>query len=107
MLVQLHPGNDTTAREPLAERAEQIVEDAVGRFADQITRVEIYMSDGNADKGGANDKRCAMEARLAGHQPITVTHHGATVREALAGAAAKLERTLEHTLGKLGDRRAS
>jgi len=107
MLVQLHPGNDIDARESLADRAEQIVTDAVGRFADQITRVEIYMSDGNADKGGANDKRCAMEARIAGHQPVTVTHHAATVREALGGAAAKLERSLDHTLGKLNDRRAS
>lgn len=101
MQVQFYPGSHTAAREPLAQRAEDIVNDTLGRFADRITRVEVHVSDENGAKGGDDDKRCTMEARVTGHQPVAVTHHAATLREAIGGAAEKLERSLDHTLGRL------
>src|SRR5581483_2537378 len=104
MQVQFHPGSHTAAREPLAERAQEIVNDALARFADQITRVEVHVSDDNGPKRGVGDKRCTMEARVTGHPPVAATQHAATLREAIGGAAEKLERSLDHTLGRL-DRR--
>ncbi len=106
MQVQLNPGNHTATRESLGARVETVVTDAIGRFAEQVTRVEVYVSDDSGEKNGANDKRCTMEARVAGLQPVAVTHHAPTLREALAGAAEKLERALDHALGRLEDRRA-
>ena len=100
MQVQFYPGNHTAARESLAQRAEEVVSDTLQRFADRITRVEVHVSDENAARGG-DDKRCTMEARLTGHQPVAVTHHAPTLREAIGGAAEKLERSLDHTLGRL------
>jgi ribosome-associated translation inhibitor RaiA len=47
-----------------------------------------------------------MEARLEGRQPIAVTDEAATVELAVNGAADKLARLIEHTLGKLHDQRA-
>ena len=76
-------------------------EDKAGQMK---TRVEIHVSDENAAKGGDDDKRCTMEARITGHQPVAVTHHAGTLREAITGAAHKLQRSLDHTLGRL-DRR--
>lgn len=104
MQVHFNPGNHIEGRESLAERAQQIVTDTLGRFAEQITRVEVHVSDDNGAKRGADDKRCTMEARVTGHQPVAVTHHASTLREAIGGAAEKLERSLDHTLGRL-DRR--
>jgi hypothetical protein len=46
-----------------------------------------------------------MEARLEGRQPIAVTDEAATVDLAVDGAADKLARLIEHTLGKLHDER--
>jgi ribosome-associated translation inhibitor RaiA len=46
-----------------------------------------------------------MEARLEGRQPIAVTDEAATVDLAVDGAADKLARLIEHTLGKLHDQR--
>lgn len=34
-----------------------------------ISRVEVHLSDEDGKKGGQNDKRCMMEARLDGRQP--------------------------------------
>jgi hypothetical protein len=45
-----------------------------------------------------------LEARVAGLQPIAVSHQASTVELALTGAADKLERSIEHTLGRLNDR---
>lgn len=106
MQIQLNPGNHTEARDSLAARVETVVTDAVGRFARQVTRVEVYVSDDSGEKNGANDRRCTMEARVAGLQPVAVTHHAPTLRDALSGAADKLTRALDHALSRIDDRRA-
>ncbi|MDQ6620805.1 MAG: HPF/RaiA family ribosome-associated protein [Pseudomonadota bacterium] len=104
MLVQFNPGNDTQAREPLAQWAEEVVNHALRRFAEHITRVEVHVSDDNGGKAGADDKRCTMEARITGHPPLAVTNHASAMRAAITGAADKLQRSIDHTLGRL-DRR--
>lgn len=119
MLVHFNPGNDVEGRESLAARAEQIVSDVIGRFSGQITRIEVYVSDDNGGKKGADRThhkaharasgrpvgadviRCTLEARITGHQPVAVTNHAPTFGEAISGAAEKLERSLDHTLGRL------
>ena len=53
-------------------------------------------------KSGAEDKRCLLEARLAGHQPIAVSHEAATTELALEGALDKLTHSLDGTLGRMG-----
>lgn len=85
----------------LNERVETIVANSVDRFADRITRVEVHLSDANGDKHGARDKCCAIEARLGGLSPVFVSHEAPTLLEAIETAADKLERALEHTLGRL------
>jgi hypothetical protein len=53
---------------------EAVVRDSLDRFSEQITRVEVHLSDQNSDKKfGNEDKRCLLEARLAGLQPISVS----------------------------------
>ena len=106
MHVQFNPGSNMEARKSLGARVEALVTEAVGHFAGHITRVEVYVSDDSNARNGGNDKRCTMEARIAGREPVAVTHHAATLREAMAGAAEKLQRSLGHTLGRVGDRRA-
>ena len=58
----------------------------------------------NSDKGGSNDKRCMMEARLEGHQPMAVTDEAETIDQAIEGAVVKLKRLVDHTLGRLNHR---
>lgn len=105
MKVQVNTDSTIEGRDELAARVTAVVEGALGRFSDQITRVEVHLSDQNSGKSGHDDKRCMMEARLEGRQPTAVTHLAATIDEAIDGAAGKLNRSIESTLGRLRDQR--
>lgn len=90
----------------LTEVVEEAVTNAVGRFGERLTRVEVYLSDQNSDKKiGEADKRCVLEARVAGLQPISVREFGSTIEQALDGAAEKLASTLDRHLGRLDDKK--
>ncbi len=104
MKIQINTDNNIENREELADQAEATVESTLGHLAEHLTRVEVHLSDENSDKGGAHDKRCMMEARLEGHQPIAVTDEAETLDQAIDGAAEKLKHSLDHTLGRLSDR---
>jgi len=67
--------------------------------------VEVHLTDESGPKSRQNNKRCMMEARLEGRQPVAVTDEAATIDLAVNGAADKLARLIEHTLGKLHDER--
>lgn len=104
MKIQINTDNHINGREALAQRAEAVVEGVLGHLAEHLTRVEVHLSDENGKKAGGHDKRCLMEARLEGHQPVAATHEAATLDEAIDGAADRLKRSLDHTLGRLSGR---
>jgi len=104
MHIQVNTDNNIEGREELATQVEAVVEEALSRFSRQITRVEVHLSDENSHKSGQNDKRCMMEARLENRRPTAVTHQAATLDQAINGAADKLQRSIESTLGRLRDR---
>ena len=100
MQVQVHTDNHVNGSAGLTAHVEAVVTDAMSRFGNRVTRVEVHIGDENGHKKGDEDKRCAMEARLSGLQPIAVTGHGASVDIAINAAADKLVRTLDKTLEK-------
>jgi len=105
MQVQINTDSNIEGNDQLTRQVEAVVRDALGRFSAQITRVEVNLRDENSDKkSGAEDKRCVLEARLAGRQPIAVSHEAMTIEQAVDGAAEKMKRSLDSTLGRLGKR---
>ncbi|MDH4369745.1 MAG: HPF/RaiA family ribosome-associated protein [Nitrospira sp.] len=107
MQIQINTDRNIEGREALVTQVSGVVESALSRFSDHITRVELHLSDENSDKkGGIDDMRCMMEARLEGHQPIAATHQAATLDQAIDGAAGKLTRLIESTLGRLRDQKS-
>ena len=107
MQVQVNTDHHIGGHEALVAHVRDIVERALSRFRDHITRVEVHLSDENGDKSGQRDKRCMMEARLEGRQPVAVTHQAATLDAALDGAAGQLTRLIEKTRGRLRDQRST
>lgn len=101
MEIQINTDNHIEGREELFSEVAALVEETLARFGEQVTRVEVHLTDENSAKPGEDDKRCVMEARLAGLQPLAVTSQGATLRQAIAGAAEKLRKALGRTLGRL------
>ena len=101
MHVQINTDHNIEGGEGLTAHVSETVKIALSRVSDRITRVEVHLRDENGDKGGRKDKCCVMEARMGGHQPIAVTHHAATLDDAVDGAAGKLARLLDSTIGRL------
>jgi ribosome-associated translation inhibitor RaiA len=104
MQFQLRTDNHIDNSEALAERVRAEVEGAVlPRFSEQMRRIEVYLQDMNSHKGGV-DTRCAIEAHMAGLQPLAVDARAPSIDEAVSAAADKLLRLLEHHKGRLEDR---
>lgn len=101
MQIQLNTDKNVTVNEDFIASSESLVSEELSRYSEQITRVEVHFSDEDGNKDGFNDKRCLMEARLAGMQPIAVTHQANTHEQAFWGAIDKLKNSLEKTIGRL------
>lgn len=100
MQIQVNTDDNIEGREALAAKVEAEVEQMLGRFREHLTRIEVHLSDENAARTVGPDKRCLMEARPAGMQPVAVTHQAETLAEAYAGAARKMRSLLDTQLGK-------
>jgi hypothetical protein len=102
MQIQVNSDKNIAVDTELTRSVEAEVNRAVGRFENQITRVEVHLSDANSHKPGLRDKRCLMEARPAGRQPLSVSEEAGSVEQAVRGAAGKLKNSLESLFGKMG-----
>ena len=105
MKIQINTDNNIQGRGALSERLSNDVASALANVSKHVTRVEVHLSDENGEKGGQGDKRCAIEARLEGRQPIAVTEHAATLDLALHGACHKLVRMISGIVDAQRDNR--
>lgn len=103
MQIQVNTDNIIEGKGMLIHRVESQVSEALARFSSHLTRVEVHLGDENAGKSGSADKRCMIEARLSGQQPVIVTHHAATLEEACNGAVSKLRSLLDSKFGRMND----
>ncbi len=100
MKVQLNTDNHVNGTEGLESRVNAMLEQHLGRFFPRLSRIEVFLSDSNADKGGADDKRCALEARMENDDPLGVSHDDQNMEKAIRGACDKLKGLLETRLQK-------
>ena len=100
MQVLVNHDNQVRVGAAVATRLASVIEDSLQHFGDRITRIEMHLTDENGHKGGAADHRCMIEARLANLSPIAVTNHAEDFQIAFEGALVKLQRALEHAIGK-------
>lgn len=101
MKIQVNTDSNIEGREALVDHVTSTVQHVLKRFEEQVTRVEVHLSDQNGDKSGQRDKRCLMEARLEGRQPVAATDDAPTTDQAVRGAADKLLRLLDTQLGRV------
>ncbi|MEL6255981.1 MAG: HPF/RaiA family ribosome-associated protein [Bacteroidota bacterium] len=101
MKIQLNTDKNIKGTENLEAFVSEKLRSSLKRFVDKITRVEVHLSDQNADKGGADDIQCKMEARLEGIQPVLVTSKNATKEKALSDAIDKMKASLDTRIGKM------
>ena len=90
MQIQVYSDNRIENSSKLVEWASGAAQAKLQRFDQELTRVTLHITDENGEKAGAQDKRCQIEARARGLQPISVTHKSDTIRIAVDGALDKL-----------------
>lgn len=83
----------------------ELIKEELGRFSDQITRVEVHLSDEDSSKNSKNDIKCLMEARMAGREPVVVSNLANSKHEAIEGAIEKLKNSLDSIVGRMNDQR--
>lgn len=105
MQIQVNTDNFTKGSDAQSGWISGQVENAMKHVVDRITRVEVHLADENAGKGGDYDKRCVMEARLEGCQPVAVRENAATIELAVERAAHKLARMIESNVQTMRDAR--
>lgn len=101
MLIQLNTDNQVEGSDEEVRQAESELQRAMARFDKHITRIEVHFQDTNAEKAGSNDKRCMLEARLRGRDPVAVSHTAPTLTAAFHGARDKLTTVLDRRVARL------
>lgn len=101
MKIEVNTDRHIESSERLIAYCQSTLEAEFDRFSEHITRIEVHFSDENGAKGGDNDKRCLIEARLKGLNPVTASNHASNLDDALSGAIDKMASVLDSTLSKL------
>ena len=101
MIIQLNADKNLSIHQEFRDTLNDLLYEELSRFSEHITRLEVHLSDENGYKDGQNDKRCMLEARVEGRQPIAVTNEANNYELAVSGAIDKLKSVLETKLDRL------
>ena len=101
MIIQINTDKNIAATDKSSAYFDSTISEALSRYSDKISRLEVHLSDENSHKEGLKDKRCMLEARVEGMQPVAVTNQASSTEQALSGALDKLKASLHTIVGKL------
>lgn len=101
MTVQINTDKNLSVHEEYDNELEALLTEELSRFDEHITRLELHLSDENGNKESEDDKKCLLEARMKGRQPIAVSALGNTYDQAVNSAIDKLKTSLETIIGRL------
>jgi ribosome-associated translation inhibitor RaiA len=101
MIIQINADHNLKIHAAFRDKLKDLLAEELDRFSEQTTRLEMHLSDVNGNKDGLNDKRCLIEARVQGREPIVATDLADTYEQAVSGAIEKLKAALESKLSKL------
>lgn len=104
MQVMVNSGKHVDSSMALKTDIRSRVRDKLQRYEEHLTRIEIHLSDENALKSGPQDKRCKVEARMKGRDPLTVSYDACEMQLAIDGAMNKLTSVLDRNIGKHADK---
>ncbi len=103
MKIQINTGHNIKGNEEFRAKFINLLSEELDRFSSQITRLEVHFSDEDGNKNGFNDKRCMIEARLKGLEPIAVSNDADSHEDAISGAIDKLISSLDTRLDRLSN----
>lgn len=99
-MIEVRTTSSVPGSARLDAQVEKVVNAGLSRFSPRLTRIDVYLTDDNAAKRGADDKRCRLEARPTSHRAVSVSATSDTVERALASAVGKMQRKLSSLVAK-------
>jgi ribosome-associated translation inhibitor RaiA len=102
MKIQVNSDKTIAVDASLTRYVEGEVDRVLGRFAAKLTRVEIHLSDIDNRKTGKADKRCLIETRPMGAQPLSASATATKMPSAIGEALGKMQRALTTFFGRKG-----
>src|SRR5690554_310339 len=103
MQIQINTDKNVSVSNEQISATNAFITKELSRFSEQITRVEVHLSDTDGSKDGPNDKRCLIEARLSGLKPMVASDNSNTFDQAVSGALEKLKASITSLKGRLED----
>jgi ribosomal subunit interface protein len=103
MTIQFNTDKNIQGTQELEAYVSDSIQEELKHFVQHLTRIEVHLSDQNAQKGGADDILCKIEARLKGMQPVIVEGKDSEKEKALDKALDKMKATLTRIIGKMRD----
>jgi ribosome-associated translation inhibitor RaiA len=98
MTIQINTDKNTEWNQRHDDHFSELIREALNRFSDHITRVEVHLSDENGGKEGQNDIRCLIEVRVEGQQPIAASDNSDSIEQSVSSALTKLNASLKTKL---------
>lgn len=103
MTIQFNADNNLTIHEEFRDKLKDMLTEELSRFSENITRLEVHLSDENGHKQGQNDKNCLLEARVEGRPPIAVKAGANNYELAVDAAVEKLKSSLDTVFDRLNN----
>jgi len=104
MTIQINTDKNIEGSQLMENYYTERLQEGLKHFSELLTRLEVHVADLNADKGGADDIQCRIEARVRNQDPIMVEARAEDQEAALNGAIDKLQGVMRKVKGKLLDR---
>ena len=101
MKIRFNTDKNIEGKEALENFVSEKISNALKHFVDKITRIEVHLSDQNAEKEGTDDIECKMEVRIQGMQPVMVVSKSGSKEKALSDAVNKMKSRLGSIIGKM------
>jgi hypothetical protein len=101
MKIQFNTDKNINGTEDFITPLTILIEEDLEKYSSQITRIEVHLSDEDGEKDGLKAKRCLLEVRLSGMNPIAVSSQSDTEEQAVSESLKKLKSSLETILGRL------
>ena len=100
MLIQINTDKNIESSAASIAHFTGVIKEHLERYDEHITRIEAHLSDENGSKNAGDDKKCLLEVRKKGADPIVVSSVEATMHQAVKSASEKMASLIEKALEK-------
>lgn len=103
MIIHVNTDKSSSVNETMYHRLKNLLSADLNRLTEDITWLNVHLSDDDANKESFFDKRCMLEARLKGNRPVSVIELADTHEHAVKGAINKLKHSLGSVSGRISN----